>query len=193
MWKDIYGYEGLYQVNEEGFVKRLESFRKNGSSGYIQKEKILKQTTRNKGGYVCVNLSKNGKAKVISVHRLVAETFIENPENKTQINHKNGNKKDNRIINLEWVTPKENINHCDEVLGRKRNKEGLKLGSIATTKNNLNIKNGEKIFQTYKEIKSFLEEKLEKKISLKQVQQNIRSCCKKERKTAFGMYWEYVK
>lgn len=192
MYKDVKGYEGYYQVDENGNVRSLRRFRKNGATGYFQEGKELKKTDRG-NGYLCVNLSKDGKTRIHSIHRLVAETFLEKIEGKTQVNHKDGNKYNNSVHNLEWCTCKENINHCDENLGRKRNFDGLKLGSIVTTKNNLNIKVNGKIFQTYKSIKDYLELELGKKLTLKQVQNNVRKCCTGQIKTAFGMKFEYVK
>lgn len=101
-WKDIKSYEGYYQVSNLGNVKRIY---KNG------KIKILKPRINHKG-YARVTLCRNKKDhKEYCVHRLVGETFIKNTFNKSQINHINGNKTDNKIQNLEWVTPKENCVH----------------------------------------------------------------------------------
>lgn len=105
VWKDIKGYEGLYQVSNFGRVKSLFRYKK-----------ILK-LCKSESGYLCVNLYKNKKMKRITVHRLVAENFINKPT--LEVNHKDGNKENNFISNLEWVTTKENIIHRFKVLKQK--------------------------------------------------------------------------
>lgn len=96
MWKDIENYEGLYQVNELGEVK--------------SKRGILKPKPT-KWGYLQVGLYKNGVCKNFSVHRLVAKAFIPNPDNLLEVNHKDENKLNNTVENLEWCTRKYNINY----------------------------------------------------------------------------------
>lgn len=115
IWKDIKGYEGLYQVSNLGRVKSLEQPAKPGSGNHARPEVILK--LRNRLGYSVIGLYKNTKQKYHSVNRLVAQAFIPNPENKSETNHINGIKNDNRVENLEWCTRSENINHSYNVLG----------------------------------------------------------------------------
>lgn len=110
-WKDIKNYEGLYQVSNLGNVKSLERNKSNGKGLVKIDEKILTQNITN-WGYCKVALYKNGARKYYKVHRLVAEAFIPNPNNKEQINHIDGNKLNNNVNNLEWNTRIENMNHA---------------------------------------------------------------------------------
>lgn len=107
IWKDIKGYEGLYQVSSFGRVKSLPRY---DSRGNARVERILKPIPT-KDGYVRVHLSNEGVKRKRPIHRLVAEAFIPNSDNKSQVNHIDENKINNRVDNLEWVTAKENINH----------------------------------------------------------------------------------
>ena len=113
IWKDIEGYEGLYQVSNFGNVKSLARIvHSKKRSDYKIKEKILKQSDTTTG-YKKVELHKdNEKRKSFKVHRLVAQAFIPNPENKREVNHIDGNKHNNNVNNLEWVTSSENKIHA---------------------------------------------------------------------------------
>lgn len=117
-WKDIKLYEGLYQISSFGRVKSLNRITSNvdGISREI-KEKILKQSISNE--YYSITLN-NGTKKRFSVHRLVALAFIPNPENKEQVNHKDGNKLNNMKSNLEWNTKSENQLHAYAIGLQKR-------------------------------------------------------------------------
>jgi hypothetical protein len=111
-WKDIIGYENLYQINNNGKVKSLDRIIiRNDNIRKTIKSRILINTL-NPNGYYEVKLSKNGIVKKYWIHRLIAMHFIKNEMNKKEVNHKNGIKTDNSIKNLEWVTPKENMIHA---------------------------------------------------------------------------------
>lgn len=111
MWKDIEGYEGMYQVSSEGRIKSVERdiICKNGAKKHM-KERILKGGL-DRYGYPHVGLCDGNKRKIFLVHRLVAEAFITNPDNKPQVNHKDEVKTNNCVDNLEWMTNKENANY----------------------------------------------------------------------------------
>jgi hypothetical protein len=111
IWKDVIGFEGLYQVSSKGQVKSVDrtTFDKDGVSRK-RRGRMLKQK-KEQNGYLRVGLSKSCKMTFFSVHRLVANAFIPNPESKQQVNHINENKLDNSVANLEWNTCRENCNH----------------------------------------------------------------------------------
>lgn len=115
---DIIGYEDLYQISANGEIKN--------------KKRLMKPAI-DSNGYYQIHLSKNGKSKKIRVHRLVAEHFIAKPLDKNQVNHIDGNKLNNNINNLEWVTPSENIRHAWEKGLAKmtdKNRETARLNAI---------------------------------------------------------------
>ena len=103
VWKDVEGYEGLYQVSNFG---RLKSFKVNNEP------RILKNTNK-KGWYFTIVLQgKNKPTKTDRIHRLVAKLFLENPNNYPEVNHKDMNKQNNAVSNLEWVSRKQNVSHA---------------------------------------------------------------------------------
>lgn len=120
IWKDVTDYEGFYQVSNLGRVKSL-SRPVLGKCNSIKMlpESILRQSCK-KDRYLHVTLGRNGKKRNFDIHRLVAIHFVENPENKPQVNHKDGDKKNNQSTNLEWNTRIENIQHSWKIGLRNR-------------------------------------------------------------------------
>jgi hypothetical protein len=124
-WKDIVGYEGIYQVSTIGRLKSID--RIVVTKAQIRKPikgRILKQSLGTTGYYGC-NLSKGAITKTKMIHRIVANTFIQNIDNKKEVNHINGIKTNNHILNLEWVTPKQNCQHAKHELKVNVYKEGF--------------------------------------------------------------------
>ena len=109
-WRDVAGYEGRYQVSSMGRVKSLERKVPKRNGERTVKERFLKPSDDGRG-YLRVDLYAGGKRKRFKVHRLVCQAFHDNPDNKSDVNHINENKTDNRACNLEWCTCKQNINH----------------------------------------------------------------------------------
>lgn len=144
-WRDIKGYEGLYQVSNLGRVKSLA---RKTNNQYGKKERLMTQKL-DKDGYKRVGLNKNGKQIYYGVHRLVAQAFISNPNNYPQINHKDENKSNNKVDNLEWCDGKYNQNYgtINERRTQKLKKKvicittGEKFDSIIEASEKYNIKN----------------------------------------------------
>ena len=111
-YKDVVGYEGLYQVSDLGNIKSLaRTIYKTDGTTQTFKDKT-RSCTFNGRGYLQLGLSKEGKYVTKKVHRLVAMAFIPNYENKKEVNHKDGNKANNILSNLEWCTASENVQHA---------------------------------------------------------------------------------
>lgn len=127
-FKDIAGWEGFYQISNYGRIKSLERFApiryRGGRMGKIFVPERIKATTIMQTGYEFLRLWNAGSSKFFLVHRLVAMTFIPNPENKRFVNHKDGNPSNNRLDNLEWCTTSENMLHAFKYLGRQVHNKG---------------------------------------------------------------------
>lgn len=113
-WKDIKGYEGKYQISNLGNVRSLWRYKPSGRGKYVSKEVLVKELKSIRSGslgYRIVTLMDDGKRDRRHIHRLVAEAFIPNPENKPNVNHIDYNPSNNNVNNLEWCTQRENVIH----------------------------------------------------------------------------------
>lgn len=154
IWKDVVGYEGLYQVSDKGQVKSL------------RRNKILSPINNGKN-YMAVILTKNGQNKYCKIHRLVVEAFIPNPNNLPQVNHKDENKQNNCVDNLEWCSVEYNNQYShNKAIFQKNIKNEIikKWESITIASKTLNIQRS-----------------------------NINSVCLGKRQFAGGYKWEYAK
>lgn len=119
-WRPIPNYEDLYLVSNLGRVRSLDrKMRSKKIYWRIKKGKVLK-ACKHLDGYCVVRLCRDAVQIDYGIHRLVALAFLDNKENKLEVNHKNGNREDNRLVNLEWVTPKENMYHSCHILRNGR-------------------------------------------------------------------------
>ena len=136
IWKDVVGYEDIYQVSNFGRIKRVAKA-KGAIPGHILKLQC------NRNGYLVVHLNWRNNRKAFEVHCLVAQAFLCCPSSNHQVNHKNGVRTDNRVENLEWVTRSENALHAYRVLGVKPERANGQDASAAklTNKDVLQIRN----------------------------------------------------
>ena len=167
-WKDIKGYEGYYQISNLG---RIKSLPRDVGSNRCKKETIMK-TSIDKDGYEHLVLCKDGKQKHFRVNRLVAQAFIPNPNNYPVVNHKDENKTNNDVKNLEWCTNEYNHNY-----GTRNERVGKSL-----SKKVICITTGE-IFNSMREAC--------RKYNISSG--SMTECCQGKRKTAGGYKWEYFK
>lgn len=180
-WKDIVGYENEYQINQFGEIRTLKD------SPKLKKYDVLKPQISKRNGYVYQMLYKNGKEKLLRVHRLVAMAFLPNPNNLPQVNHKDGNKQNNSVDNLEWCEQSDNMKHAY--------KNGLQIPSENQRKAIINtnklkqkkvcqIKDGE-VINTFSGIS---EASRQTKISIS----CISRCCNLKRKSTNGYEWRFL-
>ena len=170
IWKDIAGYKGMYQVSNKGNVRSL-SWNKTG----IIRNMYLK---KHKNGYLQVELAKDGVKKMYLVHRLVAESFIPNPSSLPIINHKDENKKNNNVENLEWCTFSYNSRYSIRNNPRRRTKGVMNIPVIQINVATKQETKHDSIYELCKERKWRTS--------------SIKDCCEGKRKTAYGFSWQYA-
>lgn len=176
IWKDIRGYEDLYQVSNVGNVRsKYDKYLRYKNGTKINEEYDYIKPINIGNNYLRVRLSKNKKITNKMVHRLVAEAFIPNPENKPFINHKDGNSLNNNVSNLEWCTPKENIRHAVT-------KNLIKHRKISMYDMNDNYI---KTFNNRYEIEEYLGRKVYK--------EQITRCCNSVIKSSYNYKWKWGK
>lgn len=175
IWKDVKGYEGLYQVSNLGRCRSLDrvipcSSLLGDKKSFVRKGKILKEGRYSKGrgleiGYVRYSLTKDKKAKNYCIHKLVAEAFIPNPNNKPYVDHIDTNTLNNRVENLRWVSASENnYNHLT-------NKKRLKYSYLEKTAAKKAVENGMNIHTFYNRV-SNLKWSVEKALSTPVISRN---------------------
>lgn len=170
IWHDVIGYEGLYQVSNLGRVKAL------GNGICNSKEKILK-ATKHSCGYLRICLHKYGKAKYYFTHRLVALAFLPNPYNLPQVNHKDEDKTNNRVDNLDWCSEEYNMNYGTR---NKRSSETL-TNHPKFSKQVLCVETGKKYPSTMQ---------VERELGYKH--QGISKVCNGKQSQAYGYTWRYI-
>ena len=168
VWCPIKGYEGIYEVSDQGRVRSMK----------FGKERILKLGS-DKDGYLQVGLWKNGENKMCKVHRLVAQTFTPNPQNLPEVNHKDENKTNNSVQNLEWCDRKYNNNYGTHI---QRMAEKMTNGKLSKP-----VLQYTKSGKFVKEWKSATDVKR----NLGFAQQYISSCCTGKLKSAYGYIWKF--
>lgn len=182
IWKDIAGYEGLYQVSNFGNVRSL-NWRKRG----IVQNLYLKKQNR---GYRHVELTKDGVRKAHTIHRLVAETFIPNPNNYPVINHKDEDKTNNNAANLEWCTYQHNVKHSmllhpDRSFGCHSGGNPNKGKPYSRMDKVIQLSKDGLVLRVWDSLVSIKHEKGYNEWS-------IGECCRGQRKSAYGFKWQFA-
>lgn len=178
IWKDIPGYEGLYQASNIGNVRSLKWNRSN---------KIKNLKPYEEGGYMHVGIRHNGIHHNYLIHRLVAMAFIPNPSGYKEVNHIDGNKLNNTVVNLEWISRKNNVLHAINTglrppnvpcIRKRRDDSALCKEVIQYDLNNNIVARWSSVF------------KIQEELGFKP--DFVRRCCRGERKTYKGFIWSYA-
>ena len=182
IWKDIKGYDGIYQISDRGRVKSVYRVTKYVTGRTrTEKERVLKQEV-NLHGYCTLRLCKNSEYKRFFIHRLIANAFIPNPKNKSSINHINSIRDDNEIDNLEWVTHSENCIHGHKY-GNMKNSSKVHCGNVG--KSVFQISRDGAVIRKYNTM-------TDASVSTGTLRTNIGLACRGKLKTAGGYKWAYA-
>lgn len=181
-WLPVVGYEDLYEVSNFGRIRSMTRIlskrnRWGKTINYTIKSKQIATSYNNKG-YKIVHLYKNKKFKSFLLHRLVAKSFVPNPNNLAEINHKDENKENNNADNLEWCTRKENNNYGIQSKEGRRKTSKFRMKKVCQYNKEgilINVYDGIRIAEEMTNINN----------------QNICKCCKGKAKTAGGYFWKY--
>ncbi len=182
-WRNIKDFEGLYQISNYGRVKSLERYRKLYSK-LIYVPEIIRKNGYDKDGYQILPLNNNSKKYIRKIHRLVAEAFIPNPENKKCVNHKDCNRWNNNVNNLEWCTCKENVLYCKKMMHSYHPTRNRFRGDNPLSKKVVQLDRDEnviKIWDCSEDIADFLHVN----------RRTIGKCCRGEQKTVKGFILKY--
>lgn len=185
IWKDVPGFEGYYQASNTGHIRSVDRTITNSFGWTIRRKGKLLSECTDRDGYKYVCITKEGKG--YRVHRLVSFAFIPNPDNKDQVNHKDGNPANNSVSNLEWNNASENLKHSFRQLNRPANKTALgKTGLLSgRTKPIGQYSIDGKIVKEY----LFTQEAA---VALGISVQCIRQCVTGRSKSAGGFKWKYL-
>lgn len=183
-WKQVKNYEGIYEVSSYGRVRSVDRYVNSAirhNTSVFREGKMLKQNKK-RNGYLTVDLCKNGTVKTITVHKIVAEAFLEKEDGKTEVNHINCNKADNRVKNLEWCTPKENKDHAKaNNLYRGPGKKPL-----------ICLQTNQVFESSYAAAEWVNNKKFGNSKQIKGMSSKIRACCLGQQSIAYGYTWKYL-
>lgn len=184
IWKPVHEYENEYEVSSYGRVRSLDkpvNTKIRHNQQVIRRGRMLKAGIK-RNGYMAVDLSSKNRKTTVSVHRLVATSFLPKINGKTYINHKNGNKQDNRTENLEWCTASENSKHRFDVLGQK----------VAHAKRIICVETQREFESSMKAAEWLDASKYKNTKQIKAMGRKIRACATGRQPMAYGYHWKDV-